>query len=69
MSHRGHGIALFFGGLDSALAILLVMQQDIDVQPVSFAVNQLWITWREANLGSGIDLRELQHETGLDYGN
>jgi len=36
MSHRGHGIALFSGGLDSALAILLVMQQDIDVTALMF---------------------------------
>lgn len=36
MSRRGHGIALFSGGLDSALAILLVMQQDIDVTALMF---------------------------------
>ncbi len=36
MSQRGHAIALFSGGLDSALAILLVMQQDIEVTALMF---------------------------------
>ncbi|MBN2227536.1 MAG: tRNA (5-methylaminomethyl-2-thiouridylate)-methyltransferase [candidate division Zixibacteria bacterium] len=33
---RGHAIALFSGGLDSALAILLVMQQNIRVTALTF---------------------------------
>lgn len=36
MSHRGHGIALFSGGLDSALAILLILRQDIRVTALTF---------------------------------
>lgn len=36
MSHRGHGIALFSGGLDSALAILLILQQNIKVTAITF---------------------------------
>jgi tRNA U34 2-thiouridine synthase MnmA/TrmU len=36
MKHRGHGIALFSGGLDSAIAILLILQQDIEVTALSF---------------------------------
>jgi tRNA U34 2-thiouridine synthase MnmA/TrmU len=36
MSHRGHGIALFSGGLDSALAILLILQQNIKVTALTF---------------------------------
>jgi tRNA-uridine 2-sulfurtransferase len=34
--NRGHAIALFSGGLDSALAILLVMQQGIEVTALTF---------------------------------
>lgn len=33
---RGHAIALFSGGLDSALAVLLVLQQDIEVTAITF---------------------------------
>ncbi len=33
---RGHAIALFSGGLDSALAILLVMQQNVEVTALTF---------------------------------
>lgn len=33
---RGHAIALFSGGLDSALAILLLLQQDIEVTALTF---------------------------------
>jgi tRNA U34 2-thiouridine synthase MnmA/TrmU len=33
---RGHAIALFSGGLDSALAILLVLQQNIEVTAITF---------------------------------
>ncbi len=33
---RGHAIALFSGGLDSALAILLMLQQDIEVTALTF---------------------------------
>ena len=33
---RGHAIALFSGGLDSALAILLVLRQDIEVTALTF---------------------------------
>lgn len=33
---RGHAVALFSGGLDSALAILLVMQQNIEVTALTF---------------------------------
>ncbi|MFH1686226.1 MAG: hypothetical protein ABIE70_01735 [bacterium] len=33
---RGHAIALFSGGLDSTLAILLVLQQDIEVTAITF---------------------------------
>ncbi|UCD17600.1 MAG: hypothetical protein JSV44_01475 [Candidatus Zixiibacteriota bacterium] len=33
---RGHGIALFSGGLDSSLAILLVLRQDIKVTALTF---------------------------------
>lgn len=36
MKKRGHGIALFSGGLDSALAILLLLRQDIEVTALSF---------------------------------
>jgi tRNA U34 2-thiouridine synthase MnmA/TrmU len=36
MEHRGHGIALFSGGLDSALAILLILQQNIKVTALTF---------------------------------
>ncbi len=36
MSHRGHGIGLFSGGLDSSLAVLLIMRQDIKVTALSF---------------------------------
>jgi len=36
MTHRGHGIALFSGGLDSALAILLILQQNIKVTALTF---------------------------------
>jgi tRNA U34 2-thiouridine synthase MnmA/TrmU len=36
MSQRGHGIALFSGGLDSALAVLLILQQDIKVTALTF---------------------------------
>lgn len=35
-SKRGHAIALFSGGLDSALAILLVLKQDIEVTALTF---------------------------------
>lgn len=33
---RGHAVALFSGGLDSALAILLVMKQNIEVTALTF---------------------------------
>jgi len=33
---RGHAIALFSGGLDSALAILLMLKQDIEVTAITF---------------------------------
>jgi tRNA-specific 2-thiouridylase len=33
---RGHAIALFSGGLDSALAILLVLRQNIEVTAITF---------------------------------
>ncbi len=33
---RGHAIALFSGGLDSALAILLMLQQNIEVTAITF---------------------------------
>ncbi|KAA3636669.1 MAG: DUF814 domain-containing protein [Calditrichaeota bacterium] len=33
---RGHCIALFSGGLDSALAVLLMLQQDIEVTAITF---------------------------------
>ena len=33
---RGHAVALFSGGLDSALAILLVLRQDIEVTALTF---------------------------------
>lgn len=33
---RGHAVALFSGGLDSALAILLILKQDIEVTAVTF---------------------------------
>jgi len=33
---RGHAIALFSGGLDSALAILLILRQDIEVTALTF---------------------------------
>jgi len=33
---RGHAIALFSGGLDSALAILLILQQNIEVTAITF---------------------------------
>ncbi len=33
---RGHAIALFSGGLDSALAILLMIRQDIEVTALTF---------------------------------
>ncbi|MDH3890984.1 MAG: hypothetical protein OEV49_07845 [candidate division Zixibacteria bacterium] len=33
---RGHAIALFSGGLDSALAILLMLNQDIEVTALTF---------------------------------
>lgn len=36
MTHRGHGIALFSGGLDSALAILLILRQNIKVTALTF---------------------------------
>ncbi len=36
MTHRGHGIALFSGGLDSALAVLLILQQNIKVTALTF---------------------------------
>ena len=35
-SKRGHGIALFSGGLDSALAILLIQKQNIEVTALTF---------------------------------
>ena len=35
-SKRGHAIALFSGGLDSALAILLILRQDIEVTALTF---------------------------------
>lgn len=34
--YRGHAISLFSGGLDSALAVLLVLQQDIEVTAITF---------------------------------
>jgi len=36
MNQRGHGVALFSGGLDSALAILLILRQDIRVTALTF---------------------------------
>ena len=33
---RGHAVALFSGGLDSALAILLILQQNIEVTALTF---------------------------------
>jgi tRNA U34 2-thiouridine synthase MnmA/TrmU len=36
MKHRGHGIALFSGGLDSALAVLLILRQEIKVTALTF---------------------------------
>lgn len=36
---RGHCIALFSGGLDSALAILLIMKQNIEVTALSFVTH------------------------------
>lgn len=36
MEPRGHGIALFSGGLDSALAILLILKQNIRVTALTF---------------------------------
>jgi len=36
---RGHAIALFSGGLDSALAILLILKQDIEVTALTFLTN------------------------------
>ncbi len=33
---RGHAIALFSGGLDSALAILMILQQNIEVTAITF---------------------------------
>ncbi len=36
MKKRGHGIALFSGGLDSTLAILVVMEQNIKVTALTF---------------------------------
>ncbi len=36
MEPRGHGIALFSGGLDSALAILLILRQNIKVTALTF---------------------------------
>lgn len=36
MSYKGHGIALFSGGLDSALAVLLILQQNIKVTALTF---------------------------------
>ena len=35
-SKRGHAVALFSGGLDSSLAILLVLRQDIEVTALTF---------------------------------
>jgi len=35
-NYRGHAIALFSGGLDSALAIILIMQQKIRVTALTF---------------------------------
>lgn len=34
--NRGHSIALFSGGLDSALAILLILKQNIEVTAITF---------------------------------
>lgn len=36
VTYRGHGIGLFSGGLDSSLAVLLIMQQNIRVTALSF---------------------------------
>jgi tRNA-uridine 2-sulfurtransferase len=36
MNYRGHGIALFSGGLDSTVAILVVRQQEIKVTALTF---------------------------------
>ncbi len=33
---RGHAVALFSGGLDSALAVLLMLKQDIEVTAITF---------------------------------
>jgi tRNA U34 2-thiouridine synthase MnmA/TrmU len=38
-SRRGHAIALFSGGLDSALAILLILRQNIEVTALTFLTN------------------------------
>ena len=35
-SKRGHAIALFSGGLDSALAIILLLKQNIEVTALTF---------------------------------
>lgn len=39
MNYRGHGIALFSGGLDSSLAILLVMKQNVRVTALSLVTH------------------------------
>jgi tRNA U34 2-thiouridine synthase MnmA/TrmU len=36
---RGHAIALYSGGLDSALAILLILRQNIEVTALTFLTN------------------------------
>jgi len=36
LSHKDHGIALFSGGLDSALAVLLILRQNIKVTALTF---------------------------------
>ncbi|MDD4050928.1 MAG: hypothetical protein PHR28_03365 [candidate division Zixibacteria bacterium] len=37
--YRGHGIGLFSGGLDSSLAVLLIMKQNIKVTALSFVTH------------------------------
>ncbi len=36
MDHRGHGIALYSGGLDSAIAIMLILRQNVKVTALTF---------------------------------
>lgn len=36
MTKKGHGVALFSGGLDSALAVLMILRQNVEVTALSF---------------------------------